>query len=152
MASSSRTNHYMLNQWAGSDKPTRSDFVRDNALIDTAIWQHVSDAYAHLSNFEKTRVSDPYVTTVVQGTGESSRTITFDFTPKLVIVFAADEPIVKYENGESVVNACAAVTAVGSTGGCAMSSGGLILYSSADGGVRYDLNNIDKQYIVTAFR
>ena len=142
----------MLNNWVGTDKPTRSDFVRDNILIDTAIWQHTADAYAHLSNSEKTRVSDPYVTSVYQGTDAAHNTITFDFTPKLVICFAAELPPVSVDNGVTTVRFGVAVNGIGSSGGCALGTSGLIVDQGQTGDLKYDLNNSDNQYIVIAFR
>lgn len=152
MASSDKTRHLMLNVWEGTDKPTRSDFVQDNQLIDAAIWMHTADPYLHLTDAEKARVGDPYFVDVVQGTGTAQRTISFDFTPKVVIYFAADEPPVETSSGITTVSACIAVNGIGGSGTCVIGSAGLIVNHGTAGNICYDLNNTGKQYIIIAFR
>ena len=142
----------MLNQWEGSEKPTRSDFARDNLLIDTAIWQHTADPYQHLSDSEKQRVSDPYTVTVVQGTDTAQRVISIGFTPKLVLYFSVGKPIAEVDNGVSIVRACIAVPGYGSSGGCAIGSAGLTVEHMQTSTFSYDLNSSDEQYIMIAFR
>ena len=152
MASTNRTDHYMLNNWSGTDKPTRSDFVRDNLLIDTALWQHTSDAHAHLSLAEKSRVSDPYVVSVYQGTDESSRTIELDFTPKLVLYFPIGEPLVRFDNGALGVYYGIAAAGIGSSGACSISTNSFTVQNTVLPDMRYELNNNVFQYIMIAFR
>lgn len=152
MASSDKTEHYMLNLWDGTDKPTRSDFVRDNVIIDTALWLHVIDAYAHLTEAEKQRVSQPSEFNVYQGTDEASKALALSFQPRFVLYFAADEPPIEYTSGETIINCCAAVYGAGSTGGCALGSSAFTVYQRTEGTVKYDLNNSDKQYVLIAFR
>ena len=38
MPTSNKTEHLGLNQWLGTDKPKRADFVEDNAAIDHAMY------------------------------------------------------------------------------------------------------------------
>lgn len=142
----------MLNNWSGDDKPTRSDFVRDNILIDTAIWQHTADPYLHLSNAEKTRVSDPYVVTVYQGDDEDQRVINLGFTPKMAVCFASDEPPFALDNGAVVINCCIGVSGSGASGGFIVGNSGVILNHNTTGSVRYNLNSSDCQYVLVAFR
>ncbi|MBQ1546193.1 MAG: hypothetical protein IIZ59_01510 [Clostridia bacterium] len=152
MASSHKTRNLLLNVWDGTDKPTRSDFVQDNQLIDAAIWLHTADRYLHLTDEEKTRVGNPYYTDVVQGTGTAQRTISFDFTPKLVIYFALDEPPVVTNNGVTTVNCCIAVNGIGGSGTCVIAAAGLVITHGTVGNLCYDLNSTAKQYAVVAFR
>lgn len=152
MSSTNRTDHYMLNNWSGSDKPTRADFVRDNLLIDTALWQHASDTFAHLSNAEKERVSDPYVVGQYQGTDENTRVIELDFTPKLVLYFPLNEPLGWYDNGVNWVLYGIAAAGFGSNGGCALGTNRFTVQNVSYGNTRHELNNSSYQYILIAFR
>lgn len=152
MASSSTTPHYMLNSWSGTDKPTRADFVRDNLLIDTVIWQHESDINMHMTRDEKHRVQAPFDVKMIQGTDTASRTIEFNFSPKLVIYFAVGEPPVKVENGTTVVNCCVAAAGYGESASCALGTSSLIVEHGTSGSVNYNLNNSDCQYVAFAMR
>lgn len=152
MASSSKTAHYDLNVWQGSDRPSRSDFVRDNQLIDEAIWTHEAKLTMHLTADEKARVSSPFAIRTIQGDDAATRTVTFDFSPQMVICFAADEPPVKTTGNVTYLNSCIAVQGQGASSGCALGSGNLILYQTTTGDIRYNLNNSDCQYILVAFR
>lgn len=75
---SNTTPNIGLSQWSANDAVRREDFNSDNALIDAAL--------ASLSDFPKFTLGS-YV-----GTGSSGSShpniLTFDFTPKLVIVAA----------------------------------------------------------------
>ena len=152
MASSTKTAHYDLNVWQGSDRPSRSDFVRDNQLIDETIWTHETNMTMHLTSAEKARVSSPYAIRSVQGDDAASRTVTFDFSPQLVICFAADEPPVKTTGNVTYLNSCIAVQGQGASSGCALGGGTLTLYQTTTGDIRYNLNNSGSQYILVAFR
>lgn len=152
MASSNTTPHYMLNNWSGTDKPTRTDFVRDNMLIDTVIWQHESDVNMHMTREEKQRISAPFQIKSLQGTDTATRSVTFDFNPKIVLYFAVGEPPVKTDNGVTTVNCGAAAYAVGASGNCALGTDTFIVTHGTDGTVNYNLNSSQCQYIAIAMR
>ncbi len=152
MASTNRTDHYNLNNWSGTDKPTRSDFVRDNFLIDTALWMHTSDAGSHLSLTEKSRVSDPYVVSVYQGTDEATRNFDFDFTPKLVLYFPIDEPLSYHDNGTQWIFYAIAAANAGSSAACGISTNRFTVHNTTIGNMNWELNNSSYQYVLVAFR
>ena len=70
------TSNYNLSQWAGEDRILREDFNADNAKIEAAL-----DAVQALSNSAAKVVFGTY-----KGNEAASRTITLDFTPKIVIL------------------------------------------------------------------
>ena len=152
MASSERTEHYMLNLWSGTDKHTRSDFVRDNQLIDTALWQHAANIYAHLTNDEKDRVQEPFVFRVVQGTDSATRNVNFDFSPRIVVCFAIDEPLVEYDQSSTIVNSAMAVSGMGSSKGCALGNNVFVMNQNTNGNVVCNLNNSANQYLIIAVK
>ena len=75
MSSTNKTEYLMLNQWLGSDRPQRIDFVDDNRIIDDAIKIHFSDTSKHLSNEQRDKLNQPYVMVSYSGSGESSKVI-----------------------------------------------------------------------------
>ncbi|MBQ1388480.1 MAG: hypothetical protein IIY78_02525 [Clostridia bacterium] len=152
MAATYRTEHYGLCRWQGSDKPTRTDFVNDNIQIDSKLWEHASNAAVHLTATQKERVSDPFCIRVVQGTGTAQRTIVLDFAPTFVLYMKADNAPVRYTGTTTVVNAAAAVQNTGGTNGAALSGDTLVISHGVTGGVDYDLNNDQEQYIIFAMR
>ncbi len=152
MASTNRTEHYMLNNWIGTDQPTRSDFVRDNILIDTALWHHTADPYLHLSDPEKARVSDPYVVQVIQGTDEEYRHITFDFAPKMVICFTIGEAAAEKDGNIMINNLGIAAAGAGSTRGCELNGTSFTMLQRPQGVIVDNLNSSDYQYVIVAFR
>lgn len=78
-----------LNLWQGGDKPQRSDFNRDNILIDKAFSTHKSDKM-HITDEEREKWNNYIYSGVYFGNGETSRLITLDvpFTPSAVFIFA----------------------------------------------------------------
>ena len=152
MASTGMTEHYHLNTWTGTDKPTRTDFVRDNLLLDAAIWEHANSTYKHLTNEEKERVSAPFCIKTVQGTDAAQRSITFDFAPKLVIYFAADEPPISVENGVVTVRCGFAAAGAGASASCSLGASALTVTHGTSNGVAYDLNSSGTQYIAVGIR
>ena len=152
MASSNQTRYLMLNDWAGTDKPTRMDFVRDNQVIDMYLGTHINDADMHLLAAEKARVASPFDVRVLQGTDAAQRTISFDFTPLMVMYFACDEPPVVCDNGVTYVRSCIGVKNTGASGSCLLNGQNFTVDHTTTGNLRYDLNNSSCQYICLAFR
>ncbi len=151
MASTNKTDNLHLNKWIETDKPTRADFVSDNNIIDEVISTHIDSDSVHLRGIEKERVSNPYQFRFIQGTGESSRTVNLDISPKFVIYFMFDEAPVKVSSGTAVVNFGIAVNGNGGSGGCELSGNRLVLSQGTQNGVKYNLNESDTQYTIVGF-
>lgn len=148
MASTNKTANLGLNSWLGTDKPTRTDFVEDNAIIDSAISSHTGNSTAHLTSEEKSRVSSPVLVRQYAGTGSASLTISFAFSPKLVIVQRVDYPTV---SGDA---ACFGVVTptYGGTLGLELSASSLTVKSSSLSQGQSGFNENGGQYIAVAFR
>jgi len=88
MSSTSKTS-MGLNLWQGGDKPKRSDFNRDNMLIDSAFSTHSSDS-SHITAEEREKWNNNVYVGAYFGDGQTSRTVNMDvpFTPSAVVVFA----------------------------------------------------------------
>lgn len=152
MPSSNKTANLNLNQWAETDKPTRADFVSDNSIIDNVVSGHTSDSSIHLNAVEKLRVSSPYLIKLIQGTGESSRAVSLEFVPQMVICFALELSPIELSSGKVTVNWGIGVRNYGGSGGCEVSDSAVVITQGTQGGVNYNLNNSDVQYVVVAFR
>ena len=154
MASSSFTTNLGLCDWAASDRPKRADFVSDNHIIDNALGGHIANTSAHLTAQEKTKALEPYVTMIYAGSGTDNRAVTTEFAPKLVMVYKKNAALTAIENGAAVINSGVAAYGHGGSGGVSVSSTGFVVrqQSTASGGARYSLNEIDCQYVAVAFR
>lgn len=70
-----QTPNYKLNQWAAEDRILREEFNRDNQRVDDAL----TALAAGQTRFE----AGSYT-----GSGSKSRSLTFSFQPKLVVIVA----------------------------------------------------------------
>ena len=152
MSSTHKTSHLNLNQWTATDKPTRADFVSDNTIIDSLLGGHIDNMNLHLTANEKTRVSSPYFIKLYQGTGDSLRTITLDFSPQLVICFALDKSPVELTSNVATINWGIAVNNYGGSGGCELSDSTVAVTQNTEDGIVYNLNKSGGQYLIVAFR
>ena len=153
MATSNYTPNLHLSAWSASDRPKRADFVSDNTIIDTQLGEHLANSNLHLTVEEKARLSEPYITMMYAGTGESQRTIALDFRPRFVVVYKRNVPFVAYSNGVNVVNAATASYSHGSTVGISLTSSGVsVTESEASNGVKVNLNESNAQYTLIAFK
>lgn len=154
MATSQYTPNLHLNAWTESDRPKRADFVSDNNIIDTELGGHVNNNSIHLSAQEKEKITEPFVSTIYAGSGESSRTISLGFQPKLVLVYKRGVPPVTYSNGVSIVNCACGFYSRGGTAGLSITSSGIVVSQAAmaTDGMRVNLNERDGQYTVVAFK
>ncbi len=148
MASTNKTANLGLNSWVGTDKPTRTDFVEDNAIIDSAVSTHTGNSSIHLTAEEKSRVSSPVSIRQYVGTGSAGLTISFDFAPKLVLVQRIDYPTV---TGNA---ACFGVItqSYGGTLGLELSSKSLTVRSTSMSQGQSGFNDLEAQYVAVAFR
>jgi hypothetical protein len=94
MSSTNKTANYKLSQWLPGDALSHEDVNADNAKIDSAV-KSVSDAASAIASGI---ASTPYCKIqagTYTGTGtygtNSKNTLTFAFTPKLVIVHEASK-------------------------------------------------------------
>ena len=76
MPSSFKTDKLQLNFWANIDRPVRSDFNRDNAIIDSAVGDHIENTLVHLTDDDRSKLRDTYQIRVLQGTDEDVRELT----------------------------------------------------------------------------
>lgn len=152
MASANKTPYLKLNQWLGTDKPTRSDFVLDNSIIDEKVGSHINSSFQHLTSIEKEKLDNPYTVKLIQGTGESIRTVTLDFTPSIALCFIPDTPMCVTENGMSTVNAAFSISDVGGSGGIIIAENAVKLRNETEGNTVFNLNASGTQYILAAFR
>jgi hypothetical protein len=153
MASTEKTALLGLSKWLSTDKPKRDDFVSDNVKIDTVLGGHIADAQIHLSEVGRERTANPISFMTVAGSGNSSRSLVFDFEPIFAVVFAVGKSAAVYE-GE--INKCYfACAAQGSaSAGISLDGDEIRIYqnASAANGVKACLNESGVTYIVAAFR
>lgn len=155
MSSTNKTEYLKLNDWLGSDRPQRIDFVDDNRIIDEAIKLHVLDSSKHMSATEKAKIATPYVMVSYSGTGTASNTITLDIQPNFVIVFMKDaSPVETDSSGNILINQCFVAKSNGSVGGAVISGSNVTVYSSetATNGIKHNMNKLNGQYCIVAFK
>lgn len=152
MPSAFKTTNLGLNVWLGSDKPTRSDFVSDNNIIDNKLGGHINNTDKHLSADEKIRLDSPYEIQILQGNGDTIRTVELNFQPKIAICFAVNTPSVVTQGSISTVSSAIAVYNTGGSGGLVISENSIKVKNETDGNAFYNLNESGVQYILIAFR
>ena len=153
MPSTNKTPNLRLNNWIESDIPKRIDFVSDNVIIDNLLGGHINDNGKHLTTAEKGRVSEPYVFSLVQGTGTSSAEFRPGFTPKMAVVFKTSAPPVKLSTDSLIIN-YAIATQSGGSGGASLSGDTLTLTqnSAPSNGTQYNLNESGSSYVIVYFK
>lgn len=150
MASTNKTSHLQLNQWVGTDKPTRLDYVQDNQKIDTAMSNHENNTELHFTTEEKEKIQNPR-TSYYSGDGAESRTITLSYAPKVIIVYKKNAATHEYMSTYQKVNWCLGVLGNGYTGGLSISGKTITVKqtSTTDSyGLRYNLNENGAQYAI----
>lgn len=155
MSSTNKTEYLGLNQWLGSDRPQRIDFVDDNSLIDEAIKLHHSNSSIHVTGDEKTKINQPFVIQSYGGTGTEALTVTLSISPQLVIIFSKGTPFLQTDSsGNTIINACIVARSNGNSGGATLSGNTVTVQQSsvASSGVKYNLNKLNGQYCIVAFR
>lgn len=144
-----------FNSWLGTDKPKRSDFVEDNALLDTLLTGHFNDAVRHLSAQDRTRLEQNFVIGTYTGNGLASQDITLPFAARIVIVFFQRKPAYVYQNGYYENNFTIA-TMEGSMLGVYLNQNVLTVYQTLDapeaGDTVNNFNRSGSNYIYIAFR
>lgn len=156
MPTQNKTANLNLNSWLGTDKPKRSDFVADNAILDQVIGEHLEDEDMHFTTADRTLLNNPFVIGTLAGDGNTSKEHTFDFNPKLVFVFLKNAPFIEYDstNGYTLCNSAVASNGYGATKGASLFVDTLTLSQSttAQGGRFINLNKSGGQYFYIAFK
>ncbi len=120
MPSTNKTANLSLNQWAETDRPMRNDFNSDNALIDSALGEHIKNDDIHVTAEEKQFLKDSHIVYMYTGSGESSKTVTLTENFRYICVFAHGKPMVSSDKAYSAVG----YAGLGSTAGLTISASG----------------------------
>ena len=157
MPTTNKTPNLGLNNWVGTDKPKRSDFVEDNTLLDTVISSHLADKAAHLSAADRTVLEEPIATGTLGGNGLESSEFELPFAPRAVFVFACYRPMSEYDVNKkyTTINAAAATTSA-NTPGIAIGGNKVKLSQSQTepqaGGYFLNMNQNSGLYLYVALR
>lgn len=152
MPSSFKTEKLGLNFWANIDRPVRSDFNRDNAAIDSAVGDHIESTSVHLTDNDRNKLRDTYIIRVLQGTDESTREITLDFSPSVVLYYGVDKPSSFYANGVNKIYFAVSAKETGGSAGLELAGNRVIISQTTTGDIQYDLNSSLCQYVLIAVR
>lgn len=155
MSSTNKTEYLKLNQWLGSDRPQRIDFVDDNRIIDDAIKLHNANSGIHITSEQKDKINEPYVMQSYGGTGSETYSINLGFSPKFVIVFTKNSaPMQIDSSGDIIVNQSFVAKSNGTAGGVTINGNNVIVTqsSTATDSIKYNLNKLNGQYCIIAFK
>lgn len=155
MSSTNKTEYLKLNQWLGSDRPQRIDFVDDNKIIDDAIKLHNSNSGIHITSEQRDKINEPYVMLSYGGTGSETYSINLGFSPKFVIVFTKNSaPMQIDSSGDIIVNQSFVAKSNGTAGGVTINGSSVIVTqsSTATNSIKYNLNKLNGQYCIIAFK
>lgn len=152
MPSTYKTSKLNLNLWISSDKPTRTDFISDNNIIDNILGTHIENQDLHLTADEKLRLDQPFTVEVFQGTDDETRSVELDFTPSLIFYFAIGTPAITFDGDVTVVNTAVSAKDYGTSGGLLITESDIKIKQQTADNLKYNLNNSELQYIMIAFR
>jgi hypothetical protein len=157
MPTTNKTPNLGLNNWVGTDKPKRSDFVEDNTLLDTILGTHLADKAAHLSENDRAALEYPISTGMLGGNGKAVGMFELPFAARAVFAFYRGHPMSEYNPDKkyTYINAAAATT-TGNTPGIIMTGNRVELSQSQTepepGGYFLNMNQSYGQYFYIAFR
>lgn len=153
MPSANKTPKLGLNNWVGTDKPKREDFVQDNLQLDELVGGHIEDTEAHLTAENREQFSTPVKVGVYAGDGKESQTITLPFSASAVLVYQKGVEKLTDSNGVPMICSGAASTD-GSTTGLAFNRTSFTVLQSdpGNGKSRINLNEAYGQYLYIAMR
>lgn len=155
MPTNNKTPKLKLNSWLGTDKPMRSDFVKDNTLLDTLLGGHLEDSSLHLSESDRLCLASPFTADIFAGNGKASGTHVMPFAPRLVFVFLRNAPFCRYDTEKACTVTNAAVVWQGVTSGGAGLNGKTLTLTQSQApsdNIFYNLNASGGQYGYVAFR
>jgi len=118
---------------------------------------HITDTTQHFSGAEKERFSQPFAVGTYFGTDAATRTLSLDFSPRLVLVFARQYPpvLVNFAGQSSASYWGLAATDSNGTQGIELTAGGFRLLSGsayALGGCQPKLNESGVSYCYIAYK
>nr|WP_319489377.1 hypothetical protein [uncultured Caproiciproducens sp.] len=146
-----------LNSWIGTDKPMRSDFVADNTLLNSLLGSHFSNTGIHLSQDDRTLLTNGFAVGNYCGNGAATQIITLPFAPRFVILFLERMPANDYFPGGGYnENNFAIITKIGGSSGVFLTADKLTVCQTQNaptgGGILNNLNCDTANYIYIAFR
>lgn len=157
MPTNNKTPNLALNSWLGTDKPTRTDFVNDNVILDDIISTHMANEELHFTTSEKAWISQPYYIRSYLGNGEESKEVIFDFNPKCILIHKKGSVLYYYdtETGYNVYNSAIALQTSFSSAGVSLYNNILTVYQTVEtpqNNYFYNLNASGIQYVCIAFK
>lgn len=159
MPTSNKTPNLNLNNWLGTDKPKREDFVGDNLILDNVINTHLTNVSMHLTTADRAKLNAaPFLLITLDGTGSATKAHTLTIAPTFVFVFLPDYPMNSYDPATSRVMCSSGIAYTdfyGSTPGISLNGKVLTLsqsQSSSSSGLFLNLNKSGEQYLCIAFK
>ncbi len=155
MSSTSYTPNLGLCAWEGSDRPKRTDFLNDNAVIDKKLGEHLLDVSIHVTPEEKQLYANPYKVVSYVGDGASSKSISLTESYSFAIVFQKYYPAVTIDSSNNTVSHFAIVGRLfGSSSSMVMNSSSITVKqdSAATDGVINNFNEDGGQYVMLLFK
>lgn len=155
------TDAFVLSAWAtvnASLCPATSSSLDFPSFINKELLcgSHMQNTDIHLSEEQQTFLNSPFVTGTYFGNGDSSKSVSLDFEPSVVIVIANGYPIMYSSHADGMNYAMAAVgLQAGSTLGIELTSRGFKVKNGTGTTVRYShplLNELGTTYFYIAFR
>ena len=146
-----------LNNWIGTDKPKRSDFVEDNTTLDFLLTTHFNDTAKHITAADRAFLTESFVVGNYTGNGALSQVLTLPFEPRMVIVFMEQASMNLYVPSASFnQNNFGIVTKMGGSMGLVLSAAKLTVTQTqktpTGGGILIDFNSNSDEYVYIAFR
>ncbi len=155
MSSTSYTPNLGLCAWEGSDRPKRTDFLNDNAVIDKKLGEHLLDVSIHVTPEEKQLYANPYKVVSYVGDGASSKSISLTESYSFAIVFQKYYPAVTIDSSNNTVSHFAIVGRLfGSSSSMVMNSTSITVKQdrTATDGVINNFNEDGGQYVMLLFK
>ncbi len=155
MSSTSYTPNLGLCAWQSTDRPKRTDFVNDNAIIDEKLGEHLSNVGVHVTAEEKQRYENPYKVFSYAGDGAATKTFTLSDSYTFALVFQKYYPPVEIDSNNNVIAHFAIVgRTIGSSSTITMNSTSVTVTqdSTATDGVKNNFNEKEGQYVMLLFK
>ena len=154
MASSNFTANLGLCSWSASDRPKRADFISDNTIIDTTLGGHIANTGIHVTSAEKAKLNAPFDIVGYSGSGTQSYSYNVGYTPKAVIVFKKNSPLVTVSSTNVTANAAVAAYGAGGSTGLSITSNGFQVQntSASSSAPGINLNETDELYTAIVFK
>lgn len=155
MASTSYTPNLGLCAWDGADRPKRTDFVNDNAVIDQVLGEHINNVGMHVTSEEKKLYANPYSVLSYVGDGAATKSFPLTEVYSFAIVFQKYYPSVTFDSNQNAVSRFAIVGRLfGSSSTMSMNSTSITIKqdAAATNGVINNFNQNGGQYVMLLFK